>query len=194
MKALSLPKAKYQSLEILMKAYHLASNYHYHMKSVECAALMEELTFYRSTYSLQKRYIEELMDSFRKNFEQLENDLEISLGEPLKLLIEKFWRMKDDSTENNLKDFLGYFKANIEKFEKLLNALSQMPEKNDVALTFDQIYMHLNNDIQKLNSEYLKKLKELESSLVDLKNLSAQSDSILNEILFDTSSISRSIT
>ena len=66
LKSIGLPKSKYQPVEVLFKAYYVASNYHHHMKSNEVAALNEEIKFYRSSYSLHKEYIESV--SLQTNF------------------------------------------------------------------------------------------------------------------------------
>ncbi len=58
LKSIGLPKSKLMPVECLLKAYYVASNYHNHMKSSEIVALNEEIKFYRSSYSLQKEYIE----------------------------------------------------------------------------------------------------------------------------------------
>ena len=68
LKSIGLPKSKYQPVEVLLKAYYVASNYHHHMKSNEVAALNEEIKFYRSSYSLHKEYIESVS---RRNFSTL---------------------------------------------------------------------------------------------------------------------------
>ena len=94
LKSIGLPKLKYQSVEVFLKSYFVASNYHNHMKSLEVLALGEEVKFYRSCYTLQKTYIESVMTLFKNKYESFLEELKQSFNEPLKMLIKKFWLMK----------------------------------------------------------------------------------------------------
>ena len=86
------------------------------MKSLECASMNEELKFYRSCYSLQKSYVESVMTLFQTKYEKFINELNESFNQPLTILIDKFWQMKNQSTEDNLKEFLGLFKVYLPKY------------------------------------------------------------------------------
>ena len=52
-----------------------------------------------------------------KNPKELTREQELGLKEPLQLLNDKFWQMKEETTEENLKDFLNSFKLNSSKFQ-----------------------------------------------------------------------------
>ncbi len=52
---------------------------------------------------------------FMKKYEQFIDELKENLNVPLKHLIEKFWIMKNESTEQTLKEFLSYFKNYAKK-------------------------------------------------------------------------------
>lgn len=101
LKSIGLPKLKYQSVEVLMKSFFVATNYHNHMKSLEVLALGEEVKFYRSCYALQKSYIESLMTLFKNKYESFLEELKQSFNEPLKMLIKKFWLMKVNKFKKN---------------------------------------------------------------------------------------------
>ena len=94
LKSIGLPKLKYQSVEVLLKSYFVASNYHHHMKSLEALALGEEIKFYRSCYTVQKTYIDSVMTLFKSKYEGFLDELKQNFNEPLRMLIKKFWLMK----------------------------------------------------------------------------------------------------
>ena len=94
LKSIGLPKLKYQSVEVLLKSFYVASNYHHHMKHLEVVGLGEEIKFYRSCYAAQKSYIESIMTLFKSKYESFLEELKQSFNEPLKMLIKKFWMMK----------------------------------------------------------------------------------------------------
>ena len=126
LKSLGLPKTKYQPVEMLLKAYSIASNYHNHMASLELASLNEELKFYRVCHAAQRDFTHQLTSLFRTGYSQFVNELSQGLSEPLRALIAKFWLMKNESSELNLKDFLGSFKTCAGKFETLLTGIDKI--------------------------------------------------------------------
>ena len=85
---------KYQSVEVLLKSYFVASNYHCHLKNLELLGLGEEIKFYRSCYKVQKSYIESVMTLFKSKYESFLEELKQNFNEPLKMLIKKFWIMR----------------------------------------------------------------------------------------------------
>lgn len=130
LKSLSLPKSKYPAVEVLLKSYHIASNYHHHMRANELAAKDEELQFYRSSYQVQRDYIQAVMELFRSKYEAFLGELRENLNVPLRALIDKFWQMKAEASEVNLKEFLGYFKHYAKKFEEVIACIEQMPNND----------------------------------------------------------------
>ena len=181
---------------MLLKAYFIASNYHCHMKSLECTALNEELAFYRSSYSLQKGYIESVMNLFKSKYEQFIQDLRLHLSEPLLAIVAKFWRMKEDSTEENLKDFLNLFKTHASKFETIMSNMSQLTAQNQdiLTLTFNQLIVQLDNEVEALNRACLNNLEKLNLNSINLSELSQQSDQLLMDIVKRTPNSSPSLT
>lgn len=183
LKSIGLPKLKYQSVEVVMKSYFIASNYHHHMKSLELAGLNEEVKFYRSSYKVQKTYIESVISLFKTKYEQFLEELKQNFNDPLRTLIKKFWLMKDDSTEQNLKEFLGLFKVYAKKFENVLQSIEDMPKYDLISSTFDQLINNLDNEISILNKECLNNIEKININAIDLNELSAQSDNLLNDII-----------
>ena len=196
LKSFSLPKLKHQSVEMLLKAYFIASNYHCHMKSLECAALNEELTFYRSSYSLQKGYVESVMSLFKSKYEQFIQELRVHLSEPLLAIVNKFWRMRDDSTEDNLKDFLGLFKTHANKFEAIMTNVGDLTAQNQeiLNLTFNQLIIQLDTEVERLNRACLNNLEKLNLNSINLHELSTQSDQLLMDIVKKTPNSSPTLT
>ncbi|CAF0910568.1 unnamed protein product [Brachionus calyciflorus] len=161
LKAIGLPKTKHQSVEILLKSLFISSNYHYHMKTQECTALNEELTFYRSCYSVQKSYVESITDLFRSKYEQFIKELTENIRDPLKILINKFWLMKEKSTEDNLKEFLSLFKSYTKIFDKVIQSFEFIPNDNVVNTTFDKLMLQIDTEINRLNETLLNKMEQI---------------------------------
>jgi hypothetical protein len=175
---------KYQLVEVLLKSYFVSSNYHHHMKSQECIGLKEELKFYRSCYNIQKSYVDSVLTLFKDKYEEFLKDLRHQLADPLKYLIKKFWRMKDESNENNLKDFLADFKKCIKKFETIIGVMDEeIPQNDTITLTFNEIVTKLDNEVNKLNITCKSNLDTLKLNSVDLNELSLESDQLLNDII-----------
>ena len=153
------------------------------MKSLESLAFNEELKFYRQCYSIQRSYIESVMNLFRVKFEQFITEIRDSFSAPLKALIEKFWLMKNESTEENLKDFLGFFKLHAKKFDSILENMEKLPENDLIEQTFHTLVNQLDDQIIGLNKTFSNNLDKINLNKIDLNELSAQSDSLLSEIL-----------
>ena len=181
-----MPKPKFQLVEVLVKSFFIASNYHLHMRSLECLALNEEIKFYRSSYSLQKNYVESVINSFKARYEQFTNELQQSLKQPLNELIEKFWMMKNESTEDNLKQFLNYFKNNTKNFKDILKSLEQCPDRELIGLTFQQILIQLENEIVNMNKAMMEKIADIQNDMENVGDLMTQSDELVNELVKHT--------
>jgi hypothetical protein len=193
LKTINLPKLKYQSVECLFKAYHVAVNYHFFMKTLEIKALNEEIQFYRESYSIQKSYIDSLMNLFKLKYDQFLNELKENLNEPLRNLIQKFNSMKENSTEESLKEFLTYFKQYGRKFDKCLNQMDQcMPDQDLVGANFNMLICQLDEQISSLNKQCSFNLEKLNLEKLNLEDLSAESDQLLNELCKLTPQISPS--
>ena len=124
LKAFNLPKPKYQQVEMLLKSLLVATNYHSHMSALQTSALNDELKFYRSSYGMQKSYIETVMNLFRLKYEQFLSELKLNLTEPLTSIVNNYWRMKEESSEETLKAFLNSFNDNASKFRDILNRIT----------------------------------------------------------------------
>jgi hypothetical protein len=182
-RSLGLPKAKCQPVELILKSFYVSSNYHYHMKAIECNAMNEELKFYRSCYSTQKNYVESVMNLFKTNYEQFVDALRKNFNEPLRILIEKFWHMKEESTESSLKEFLGLFKVYAKKFETVLLNIDNMPKCDLISSTFTTLIKDLDSQIDNLNKSCLSNLEKFNLNSLNLNDLSRQSDSLLSDML-----------
>jgi hypothetical protein len=190
-----LPKQKQPAVEMLVKSYHVASNYHHHMKTLECSSLREEIEFYRSFYSLQKNYVESIIGLFKIKYQQFLDELKENFYAPLSLLVEKFWLMKgsDDGggqhdgggcTEESLRDFLNLFKVNSKRFQRILHStLTQTPTSDQVSSTFEQLIAKLDDEIEKLNKHFVANMANLSFQLEDVSSLSLESDKLLAEII-----------
>ena len=176
-------KTKQQLIEYLFKSYYSASNYHYQMRNLELTALNEEVKFYRATYSVQKSYIESVMNSFKEKYQEFTRELELSLREPLENLIDKFWQMKDQTTEENLKDFLNNFKLNSVKFQEILKNFELLPQSDLINITFEQVLLRLDDQIVDMNKNLMKKINNLTSEIGAVKELSNESDYLFSEVL-----------
>ncbi len=165
-----------------MKTLFVACNYQNHMKGLETAAYNEELKFYRSCYSIQKSYVESIMQLFKSKYEQFINELIEHFSQPLRVLIKKFWLLKEESSEENLKEFLGLFKVYGKKFEKLLDNIDDMPKSDLINETFHKLIAQLDEEINKLNKESLNNLEKMNLDLINLNELSLQSDQLLIDI------------
>lgn len=179
LKSLSLPKSKQISVEILIKSLFVSSNYHYYMKSLECAALNEELSFYRSCYTLQKNYVQSVMELFRSKYEYFAKELSETVRDPLKILIDKFWLMKENSSEKSLKEFLGIFKNYVSIFDKVISNFDSIPNNDIITRTFNQLLLQLDSEVSKLSESCLNKVESINLENIDLKKLSIESDQIL---------------
>ena len=192
-----MPKIKFQSVECLFKAYHVAVNYHFFMKTLEVNALNEEVNFYRSSYSVQKSYIDSLMNLFKTKYYQFINELKENLNEPLRSLIHKFNLMKENSTEDNLKDFLHYFKLYSKKFDKILNNMDQcLPDADQdmIGTHFNTLIIQLDEQISKLNKQCAYNLEQLNIENLKLQDLSVESDQLVNDFVKLTPNISPSVS
>ncbi len=185
LRATGIPKLKVQPVEALLKSYFIASNYHNHMKTVECAALSEEIKFYRSCYAIQKEYIDSVMHLFKSKYEQFINELNQNFNEPLNMLIRKFWQMRDESTEENLKEFLGLFKAYAQKFDTILKNFELMPKSDLVTAKFIELLRQLDKEVEKLNKECKSNLDKINIEKINLEDLTLKSENVLYEILND---------
>ena len=186
LKSIGLPKAKSQPVEIILKSLLSATNYHFHMKCLECAALNEELKFYRLSHSTQKSYVESAMNLLKSNYEQFMDLLKKNFNEPLRILIEKFWQMKQDATESSLKEFLGIFKIYAKKFETILTNLDNMPKYDLIASTFSTLINDLDAQIQNLNNSCISNLEKLNLNSMNISDLSKQSDTLLIDLINDS--------
>lgn len=183
LKSIGIPKSKYQPIEVLFKAFFVASNYHHHIKSNELCALEEEIEFYRSSYSTQKSYIESVMHLFMKKYEHFIEELQVNLSVPLKSLIERFWIMKTESSEENLKEFLSFFKHYAKKFEQTLENIENMPKNDLIGNTFNELLRKLDTEVITLNSNFQKSIESLDLNKINLKELSNESDQIFSEVV-----------
>ncbi len=155
------------------------------MKTLECLALNEELTFYRSCYAVQKGYIESVLNSFKAKYTEFTEHLKKTLESPLRVLIEKFWQMKNETTEVNLKAFLELFKQNSLYFNEILEKLEDFPKNNLIDTTFEQIQAQMNNQINFTNDKFSEKLKNFRLTADETHQMCTQSDELLSEILTD---------
>lgn len=179
LKSISLPKSKQVSVEILIKSLFISSNYHFYMKSLECAALTEELGFYRSCYTLQKNYVHSVMELFRTKYEHFVKELSETVRDPLRILIDKFWLMKENSTEESLKEFLGIFKNYVRIFDKVVSNFDSIPNNDMITRAFNQLMAQLDFEVSKLNESCMNKVESINLENIDLKKLSIESDQIL---------------
>jgi hypothetical protein len=194
LKSFELPKSKYEMVEMLVKSYIIASNYHRNMKNIENLAINEEIKFYRLSYTLQKSYIKSVIDGFKSTYEGFMADLAENLKYPLKELINKFWKMKNDSSEVNLREFLQYFKDITSKFNSILEILDQFPQNDVIAATFNQVLLQLDNDLVNLNREFLEKANSFQEEIEETKDLILESEEVLTELLDDTQNLSLNTT
>ena len=67
-----------------------------------------------------------------KKYSEFLSELKSNLTEPLKSLVENFWQMKSQSTEENLKEFLCSFKNYAKKFEQVIGQIEGIMLENDV--------------------------------------------------------------
>jgi hypothetical protein len=153
------------------------------MKKLECTAVDEELKFYRSSYSVQRFYIESVMDLFKIKYEAFIAELNESFNQPLTLLIEKFWQMKNDSTESNLKEFLGLFKAYAKRFETVLRNFDLLPKSDLITETFVHLHGKLDEEVGRLNKECACNLEKINFEKLDLNELSTKANNLLSEIV-----------
>lgn len=183
LKSLGLPKSKYPSVEVLLRSYHIASNYHHHMKANELAAKDEELQFYRNCYHVQQDYIQAVMELFRSKYEAFIGELRDNLNVPLRALIDKFWQMKAETTEANLKEFLGYFKHYAKKFDEVITCIEQMPNNDLIGKTFNELLVQLDKEVDRLNAHCQTSVQQLSLNKIDLEQLSRESDQIFGEVI-----------
>lgn len=183
LKSLGLPKTKYPQVEMLFKSYFVASNYHHHMRSNELAAAEEEIKFYRASYAAQRDYIESVMNLFMKKYEGFIEELRDNLNVPLRSLIDKFWQMKSDSTEENLKEFLGIFKHYAKKLDMVISNIESMPANDLISKTFNDLIGQLDLQVTSLSNLCQNGLEQLNLNKIDLTELSNQSDLIFSEVI-----------
>ena len=177
----------------LYEAYDVAVNYHYFMQTLEIKALNEEVSFYRASYAVQKEYINSLMNLFRTKYMQFIAELKESLDEPIRNLMLKFNQMKEESSEENLKSFLAYFKVYSKKFEKILANMNDcLPSQDLIGTHFNELIAQLDEQISNLNKQCAYNLEQLNMEKLNLEELSLQSDHLLNELVKLTPNISPS--
>lgn len=70
-----------------------------------------------------------------KKYEQFIDELRGHINVPLKHLIDKFWAMKTDTSEENLKEFLAYFKNYAKKFDLVISNIENMPNNDLIGTT-----------------------------------------------------------
>lgn len=194
LKSFELPKQKREMVEMLVQSYIIASNYHRNMKNIENLAINEEIKFYRSCYALQKDYIESVINGFKCTYERFMNNLSENLKNPLTELISKFWKMKNESSEANLREFLQYFKETTCKFKTILEIFDQFPQNDAITETFNQVVLQLDNEITNLNKDFLKKASSFQEELIETNELIEQSEQVLTELVDDTQNLSLSTT
>jgi len=97
------------------------------MKASELAAKDEELQCCRDSFRVRDEYVESVTRLFRRKYEAFLDELRDNLNVPLRSLIEKFWSMKAESSEDNLKEFLGCFKLYAKKFDQVITNIERMP-------------------------------------------------------------------
>jgi hypothetical protein len=153
------------------------------MRNLELTALNEEVKFYRATYSVQKSYIESVMNSFKEKYQEFMRELEFNLKDPLESLVLKFWQMKDETTGDNLKDFLTNFKQNSVKFEEIIKNFELLPQNDLINLTFEQVLLRLEDQVVDMNKNLINKVNNLTSEIDKMKELSNQGDYLFNEVL-----------
>jgi hypothetical protein len=118
-----------------------------------------------------------------KKYEQFIDELRENLNDPLKQLIQKFWSMRNESTEENLKEFLSYFKHYAKKFDQIINNIENMPKNDLIGNTFNHLIVQLDEQISILNKNCMNNLENLNLNTIDLNELSNQSDQLFNDIL-----------
>lgn len=183
LKSIGLPKSKYLPVEILLKSFYVANNYHHHMKSNQLAAANEELEFYRSCFSVQKDYIESVMKLFMAKYEGFIGELKENLNGPLLALISKFWSLKEEVNEVNLKEFLAFFTQYAKKFEEVIGHVESMPANDLIGNTFNSLIGQLDTEVTALNNHCKHSLEQLDLNKLDLAALSRESDDVFREIV-----------
>ena len=123
------------------------------------------------------------MSLFHKKYQQFIDELRTNLNEPLRQLIQKFWFMKSESSEQSLKDFLGFFKHCANKFNQVIDNIEHMPDKDLVGNTFNQLISQLDEQVAELNKSCSFNLEKLNLNSIDLGELSQQSDQLLGDIV-----------
>jgi hypothetical protein len=163
------------------------------MQSLEIKSLNEQVAFYRGSYSVQKEYIDSLMNLFRTKYIQFIAELKESLDEPIRNLMQKFNKMKEESSEENLKSFLAYFKLYSKKFEKIFaNTNECLPSEDLIGTHFNELIFQLDEQISNLNKQCAYNLEEFRMEKLNLEELSIESDNLLNELVKLTPNISPS--
>ena len=181
-KSIGLPKAKQQPVEALLKAYHMAASYHYQMRCLECAALSDELDFHRACHALQKSYVEATIELFKTRYERLVTELREEAGEPLRALVAKFWLMREDTSEESLRDFLGLFKQHAAQFDAVLGIVNAAAEQEESASSMSAILVQLEENVQRLGSEWVSKANKLNANMAQIGEIAAQTDRLLVDI------------
>jgi hypothetical protein len=163
------------------------------MRTNQLAAADQELQFYRQTYSVHTDYVNSLMQLFADKYAGFVNELRVNLTEPVRVLVDKFWLMKTETSEENLKEFLGMFKNYAKKFDEVVKGVEEVMAPEFVSSAFKQLVAKMERQVTGMSRQCEKGLGELERNRSELEGLSRESDFILEEIVSVTPSDSGSI-
>jgi hypothetical protein len=93
-----------------------------------------------------------------------------------------------------LKEFLGLFKIYAKKFDTILTTFDELPKTDLIAHTFEKLIYSLDNEISNLNKACMNNMEKLNINVINLKELSEQSDQLVLEIMKPTPESSPTIT
>ncbi len=153
------------------------------MRTNQLAATDQELQFYRQTYSVHKGYVNSVMQLFANKYSEFVDELRVNLTDPVKVLVDKFWLMKNETSEENLKEFLGLFKNYAKKFDLAVKGVEEVMAPEFVSDAFAQVAAKMEKEVAGLSRQCDKGLDELKANRLELDQLSRESDYILGEII-----------
>ncbi|KAL8601219.1 hypothetical protein ACOMHN_003025 [Nucella lapillus] len=101
-----------------------------HMAGQEAAALREEVQFHQALHHLQLQYVQQVSDALRNGYSEFEQSTNDLLIQPLKRLLAAYRQLKNNSSQEGLREFLTILKQQEPQWMDIIQKLDISDPQN----------------------------------------------------------------
>ena len=138
-------------------------NHEIQLLQIELKIQNKQLSFYRQTLmNIHCEHIRQLIEILSNGQHSFNKQLQLTLYEPLVILVKEFQRMSEQKTDESLKSFLFTVQIHIDRFNEVIQDLYQQITVGSQSV--DRFFIETNEQMWKsIEQEQLKLIDQIES-------------------------------